>query len=336
MLKVTVLGAGSWGTALAIVLARAGHDVKVWAREKEIAFNINNIHENTMYLPGVTLPDAINAYTNLEDCMDQRDMIVFVTPSHTTREVAAKVKPLLHGKEICITASKGIENETYLTMSQVLTESLQDKIEEDHIGVLYGPSHAEEVSRYRPTLVVASANSKSTAKKIQEAFMTPMFRVYVNYDVVGVEIGGSVKNVIAIAAGVIDGANLGDNAKAALLTRGLAEIRRLGIHMGASQDTFAGLAGMGDLIATCTSQHSRNRFVGYHIGKGESLDQIIGRMNMVAEGVKTTRSVYGLAQKLGISMPITEKVYQVLFEGVDPKDAVFQLMTRDPKEELRG
>jgi len=334
--KVTVIGAGSWGTALAMVLARAGHEVQIWSREQEIAFNINNLHENNSYLPGVTLPDSIKAYTDLESCLDNRDLVVFGTPSHTTREVAAKVKPFLSGKEICVTVSKGIENETYMTMSQVLTEALQGTIIEDHIGVLYGPSHAEEVSRFKPTLVVAAANSKSTAKFIQDAFMTPMFRVYVNYDVIGVEIAGSVKNVIAIAAGVIDGAQLGDNAKAALLTRGLAEIRRLGLYLGASQDTFSGLAGMGDLIVTCTSQHSRNRYVGYHIGKGENLDDIISRMNMVAEGVKTTRSVYGLAQKLGISMPITQYVYRVLFENFDPRDAVFQLMTRDPKEEVNG
>jgi len=334
--KVTVIGAGSWGTALAMVLARAGHEVQIWSREQEIAFNINNLHENNSYLPGVTLPDSIKAYTDLESCLDNRDLVVFGTPSHTTREVAAKVKPFLSGKEICVTVSKGIENETYMTMSQVLTEALQGTIIEDHIGVLYGPSHAEEVSRFKPTLVVAAANSKSTAKFVQDAFMTPMFRVYVNYDVIGVEIAGSVKNVIAIAAGVIDGAQIGDNAKAALLTRGLAEIRRLGLYLGASQDTFSGLAGMGDLIVTCTSQHSRNRYVGYHIGKGEKLDDIISRMNMVAEGVKTTRSVYGLAQKLGISMPITQYVYRVLFENFDPRDAVFQLMTRDPKEEVNA
>ena len=335
-MKVTVIGAGSWGTALAMVLARAGHDVQIWSREQDITFSINNLHENNSYLPGVTLPDSIKAYTDLETCLDHRDLVVFGTPSHTTREVAARVKPFLSGKEICITVSKGIENETYMTMSQVLTEALQGIIIEDHIGVLYGPSHAEEVSRFKPTLVVAAANSKSTAKFVQDAFMTPMFRVYVNYDVIGVEIAGSVKNVIAIAAGVIDGAQIGDNAKAALLTRGLAEIRRLGLYLGASQDTFSGLAGMGDLIVTCTSQHSRNRYVGYHIGKGEKLDDIISRMNMVAEGVKTTRSVYGLAQKLGISMPITQYVYRVLFENFDPRDAVFQLMTRHPKEEVNA
>ncbi|TNE71257.1 NAD(P)H-dependent glycerol-3-phosphate dehydrogenase [bacterium] len=335
-MKVTVIGAGSWGTALAIVLARAEHDVLIWAREQEISFGINNFHENKTYLPGVTLPDSIVSHTDLSECLQERDLIVFATPSHTTREVASKVKPMLSGNEICITVSKGIENGTFMTMSQVLTEVLNGKIIEDHIGVLYGPSHAEEVSRNKPTLVVASANSKSTARIIQEAFMTPMFRVYVNQDVMGVEIAGSVKNVIAIAAGVIDGANLGDNAKAALLTRGLAEMRRLGMHLGASQDTFSGLAGMGDLIATCTSQHSRNRYVGYHVGKGEKVDAIIARMNMVAEGVKTTKSVHGWATKLGITMPITEAVYKVLFEDFDPRDAVFQLMTRDPKEEHRN
>lgn len=335
-MKVTVIGSGSWGTALAIVLARANHDVKLWAREKEICYGINNFHENKEYLPGVTLADSIRATTDLEESLKDRDMVVMATPSHTVREVAGRIKPMLNGDELIISVSKGIENDTLMTMSQVLTEVLDGKIIEDHIGVLYGPSHAEEVSVFKPTVVTATAYSKSTARAIQEAFLTPMFRVYTNYDVVGVEIAGSVKNIIALAAGISDGIGMGDNAKAALLTRGLAEMRRLGIGMGASQDTFAGLAGMGDLIATCTSEHSRNRYVGYHIGKGEKLEEIIDRMNMVAEGVKTTRSVYGLAQKYNVNMPITEKVYSILFEHVDPKDAVFELMTRDPKEEVMG
>lgn len=334
-MKVAVLGAGSWGTALAIVLARANHDALLWSREAEICFRINNVHENPVYLPGVTLADTIRATTNLEETLKDAEMVVFVTPSHTIREVAEKVKPFLTGNEMIVSASKGIENKTYLTMSQLLTKILQDVIIEDHIGVLYGPSHAEEVGRFQPTVVTATAYSQSTAKYIQQAFMTPMFRVYTNYDVIGVEIAGSVKNIIALAAGINDGIGYGDNAKAALMTRGMLEMRRLGTTLGASQETFSGLAGMGDLIATCTSQHSRNRYVGFHIGKGEKLDEIISRMKMVAEGVKTTASVYGWAKELGVMMPITEKVHAILFDNIDPKDAVFELMTRDAKEEIR-
>lgn len=331
---MTVIGAGSWGTALAMVLARAGHEVKIWARETEIAYRINNFHENGTYLPGVTLSDAIKGYTSLKECLHKRDIVVFATPSHTMREVAKKALPYLNGKEIIVSVSKGIEDKTFMTMSQVLSETLKSKIIEDHIGVLYGPSHAEEVSRFKPTLIVSAAYSRSTALIIQKAFMTPMFRVYVNYDLLGVEISGSVKNTIAIAAGIVDGSNLGDNAKAALLTRGMSEMRRLGTRLGASQDTFSGLAGIGDLIVTCTSKHSRNRYVGYHIGKGEKLENILSNMNMIAEGVNTTHSVYFWARQLRVDMPITDAVYGILFENIDPKDAVFDLMTRNPKEEI--
>lgn len=334
MKKVSIIGAGSFGTALSIVLARAGNDVQIWAREPEIAYRINNFHDNKAYIPGVTLPDSVRCVTKLADCLHEREVIVFATPSHAVREVAKRVKPHLSGNEVIVNVAKGIENETFMTMSQVLTEVLDGKILEDNIGVLSGPSHAEEVSRFKPTTIVSTAYSKRTARTIQETFMTPMFRVYLNYDIIGVEIGGSVKNIMALAAGIVDGAELGDNAKAALMTRGLHEMKRMGMSLGASQDTFSGLAGMGDLIVTCTSQHSRNRYVGYEIGKGRKLDDIISNMNMIAEGVKTTRSVYGWSRKLNIEMPITDAVYEVLFEGVDPKDALYELMTRNPKEEI--
>jgi glycerol-3-phosphate dehydrogenase (NAD(P)+) len=329
-----MIGAGSFGTALSIVLARAGNDVQMWARESEVAYRINNHHINDDYIPDVTLPDSITCHTELADALQDRDIVVFATPSHAVRPMAEKVKPHLNGDELIVNVAKGIENETYLTMSQVLTEVLEGKIIEDHIGVIYGPSHAEEVSRFKPTTVVATAYSKSTARTIQDTFMTPMFRVYLNTDIMGVEIGGSVKNIMAIAAGIVDGAELGDNAKAALITRGLHEMKRLGMSLGASQDTFSGLTGMGDLIVTCTSEHSRNRFVGYNIGQGKKLDNIINNMNMVAEGVKTTKSVKGWAKELGVEMPITDAVYSVLFEDKDPKDALYELMTRMAKEEI--
>ncbi|MDX1617694.1 MAG: NAD(P)H-dependent glycerol-3-phosphate dehydrogenase [Balneolaceae bacterium] len=334
MRKVTIIGAGSFGTALSIVLSRAGNEVQLWARESEIAYGINNQHRNPSYITDVTLPDSIRCFTDMEACLDGRDMIVFATPSHALREVAGKVKPHLSGEEIVVNVAKGIENDTFMTMSQVLDEVLKGVIIQDHIGVISGPSHAEEVSKFRPTTVVSTSYSKRTAGIIQEAFMTPMFRVYLNYDIMGVEIGGSVKNIMAIAAGIVDGAELGDNSKAALITRGLHEIKRLGTKLGASQDTFSGLAGVGDLIVTCTSEHSRNRFVGYHIGMGKELDDIISGMNMVAEGVKTTKSVYDWSRKLKVEMPITDAVHSVLFENKDPKDALYDLMTRDPKEQI--
>lgn len=333
-MRAVVIGAGSWGTALAVVLEQAGHDVILWGREEEIVNNINNNNRNGVYLPDLELSPAIKASTNLEECIHSREFIVFATPSHAVRILAEKVKPMLSGGEIIVNVAKGIENDSYLTMSQVLTEILGDVINEDRIGVLYGPSHAEEVALQKPTTVVAAANGKSTAKIIQQTFNTPRFRVYVNNDIRGVEIAGSVKNVIAIAAGIVDGADLGDNAKAALLTRGLIEIKRLGMKLGASSDTFSGLAGIGDMIVTCTSRHSRNRHVGFEIGRGKKLDDIISSMNMVAEGVKTTKSVYGLRNKLNVEMPITEGVYKVLFENVHPADAVNKLMTRDLKEEV--
>lgn len=333
-MKIAVIGAGSWGTALSMVLARANHDVKVWAREPEIAHNINNLHENGIYLSGVTLSDAIRCYTDLGECLDDREVVVFATPSHAVREMAINTLPYLRGDERVVSVVKGIENDTFMTMSQVLAEVLKDKIDEDHIGVLSGPSHAEEVCRFKPTLIVSTSYSRKTAQFIQKIFMTPMFRVYVNYDILGVEIAGAVKNIIAIAAGIVDGAELGDNARAALLTRGMAEIRRLGIKLGAAQETFFGLAGIGDLIVTCTSELSRNRYVGYNIGKGKKLDDIISHMNMIAEGVKTTQSVHFWAKSLNVEMPITHSVYRVLFENVDSKDAVYDLMTRNPKEEI--
>lgn len=334
MKNITIVGAGSFGTALATVLDTAGNNVQIWAREPEVVESINEHHVNPSYLSDLKLPEKIKAYNDIEHCLRNQDMVVFATPSHTLREIAAKIKPCLDGHEILVTVSKGIENDTFKTMSQILVEVMDGVTYEDNIGVLYGPSHAEEVAMLRPTTVVAAAYSSRTARIIQEAFLTPMFRVYVNNDVIGVEIGGSVKNIMAIAAGVIDGADLGDNAKAALITRGLHEMKRMGTMLGAHTDTFSGLTGMGDLIVTCTSAHSRNRFVGNEIGKGKKLDDIIKSMNMVAEGIKTTKSVYDWAVKNNVDMPITAAVYRVLFENVDPKDALNTLMTRDPKDEI--
>ncbi|TVQ69927.1 MAG: NAD(P)H-dependent glycerol-3-phosphate dehydrogenase [Balneolaceae bacterium] len=333
-MNISIIGAGSWGTALSVVVAEKGHPVRLWAREPEIVENITRHNKNGVYLPDIQLPDNVTAWSSLADALKDAEIVVFATPSHTIRNMAGEAKPLLKGTERIVTVAKGIEMDTFMTMSQVLSEVLSDVVSDDYIGVLSGPSHAEEVSRHMPTTVVSSSNSKQTALIIQKAFMTPHFRVYVNRDIIGVEVSGAVKNIMAIAAGIGDGADLGDNAKAALITRGLAEMRRLGMRLGASQETFAGLTGVGDLIVTCTSRHSRNRNVGFRIGQGEKLKDIINSMNMVAEGVKTTRSVYTWAHSLSVNMPITEKVYQVLFEDLSPEKAVHQLMTRDPKEEI--
>ncbi len=333
-MKTSIIGAGSWGTAIALLLAKNGHTINMWAREKEIVENIRKHNKNGVYLANILLPKTVTAYSELDKALEGADMVVFATPSHTIRNMAESVKPLLTGRERIISVSKGIEKDSFLTMSQVLSQVLDPVISDDHIAVLSGPSHAEEVGRNMPTTVVASSNSKKTAVFVQKAFMSPTFRVYVNRDILGVEVAGAVKNIMAIAAGIADGAELGDNAKAAIITRGLTEIRRLGLRLGASQDTFSGLTGIGDLIVTCTSIHSRNRDVGYRIGKGEKLQEITKSMNMVAEGIKTTESVYKWACTLGVNMPITEKVYQVLFTDMTPADGVHALMTREPKDEV--
>jgi glycerol-3-phosphate dehydrogenase (NAD(P)+) len=331
--KIAIIGAGSFGTAMAVVLGSKKYPVTIWAREPEVVEGINSKRFNPSYLEEVELPESVQAEKSIKKAVKGAEMIVFATPSHALREVSTKVKPLLDGNEIIVSVAKGIEKETLMTPSQILVDVLDDVMLEDHVGVLTGPSHAEEVGLGRPTTVVASAYSKRVARIIQDAFMTNRFRVYLNHDILGVEIGGALKNIMAIAAGIVDGAELGDNAKAALITRGLHEMKRMGMALGASQDTFSGLTGMGDLIVTCTSQHSRNRFVGYSIGQGKKLDDIISGMKMVAEGAKTTESVCQWSQKNGVEMPITSAVYKVLFEGVPPREMVEELMTRNPKEE---
>lgn len=334
MKKISIIGGGSFGTALAVVLGTAKYPVTIWARETEVVEGINSHNVNPAYISDVKLPDNVRASQDFKEALKDAEMVVFATPSHALREVAQKAKPFLNGREIIVTVAKGIEKDSFMTPSQILVDVLKGVVLEDQIGVLSGPSHAEEVGKFKPTTVVSSAYSKRAARIIQETFMTPAFRVYLNHDIMGVEIGGAVKNIMAIAAGIIDGAELGDNAKAALMTRGLHEMKRMGAMLGASQDTFSGLSGMGDLIVTCTSTHSRNRFVGFHIGKGKKMQEIVGGMNMVAEGVKTAHSVSVWANQNKVDMPITQAVYKVLFENVDPKDAVHELMTRNAKDEI--
>ena len=330
-MKITVLGAGSWGTTLALVLEENGHDVMCWSFNQKDIEEIQATHENKQFLPGVKIPDTIRFTSNLMESVRDTSVVAVVIPSHAVRSVITEIKDFVADSTIWITAVKGIENKTFLRMSEVIAEAANTT--PDRIAVLSGPSHAEEVSRKVPTAIVSACVDKDTARLVQNLFMRPYFRVYANMDVIGVELGGALKNIIALAAGICDGAGFGDNTKAALMTRGLVEINRLGVKLGANPDTFAGLSGMGDLIVTCMSQHSRNRYVGEQIGKGKSLQQILDEMVMVAEGVKTTESVHGLTQKVNVEMPIANEVYKTLFENKPSVEAMQDLMTRASKIE---
>ncbi|MDZ7830139.1 MAG: NAD(P)H-dependent glycerol-3-phosphate dehydrogenase [Desulfobacterales bacterium] len=331
--RIGVVGAGSWGTALAHLLGGKGYPVNLWAYEPAVKQSIEKSRENQMFLPGISLPEAITPSNDLAAVVSGKQVIVFVVPSHLMREVSGQAAAHIDPAAYVVTASKGIENKTHLTMSGVLKETLPEALA-PRISVLSGPSFAAEVAQKMPTVVTAASVEHSAAAYIQNLFSTPYFRVYTNDDLIGVELGGAVKNVIAIASGIVDGLGLGLNTRAALITRGLAEIRRLGIKLGANPHTFAGLAGIGDLLLTCTGSLSRNHTVGQKIGEGKSLDEILAEMNMVAEGVKTSKSVYNLSRKLGVDMPISHSVYAVLYEHLSPADGLYQLMTRDLKDEM--
>jgi len=331
-MKITVLGAGSWGTTLAILLASKRHEVRLWAHRPEFARALEADRENKRYLKGVLFPEKLHVVENLHDAVNAAEMIVTAVPSHALRQTAVAFADLPLSGKVIVNVAKGIERHTGKRMSEVLLETLPG-IAPEQIAVLYGPSHAEEVARQQPTTVVACSVSEATARLVQEAFHTSEFRVYVNTDLIGVEIAGSVKNVIAIAAGISDGLGFGDNAKAAIITRGLAEISRLSSKLGADPLTMSGLSGIGDLVVTCLSQHSRNRYVGEQIGKGRTLDDILGEMSMVAEGVLTSKAVLELANGLGVDMPITRAVYEMLFENKPAQQAILDLMEREPKPE---
>jgi len=331
-MKVSVLGAGGWGTTLAILLFYNGHDVTLWEYKKSYAKELNKKRINAQYLPGVKIPKELKITHDLKESTKDKNLIVLAVPSQFLRGVIKKVDYLDIRNSILVSVSKGIEKNTLLTMSQML-EDVHPLLKSSQLGVLSGPSHAEEVSRRIPTAVVAASEDPEAAKTIQIAFMNSYFRVYSSTDILGVELGGAFKNVIAIGAGIIDGAGFGDNTKAAIMTRGVAEISRLGLAMGAHPETFAGLSGMGDLIVTCMSRHSRNRFVGEQLGKGKKLKQVLKSMEMVAEGVETSRSASQLAKKYDVETPITNEVYKILFEDKDPIKATTDLMTRDMKTE---
>ncbi|NIT57713.1 MAG: NAD(P)H-dependent glycerol-3-phosphate dehydrogenase, partial [Aliifodinibius sp.] len=311
--NIAVIGAGSWGTTLAILLANKQYDVSLWVYEPEQLKLMQKQRVNHQYLPGIALPENIALTGDINTTVGSATHLVLAVPTHAMREVCTNIADKVNPEQWIINVSKGIENDTLKRMSEVIAEILP--VKNSQITTLYGPSHAEEVSKGIATAVVAASIDLQTARMVRDLFMTEYFRVYSSDDIIGVELGGSLKNVIAIAAGIADGAGFGDNTKAALLTRGLVEITRLAMTMGARQETFAGLSGMGDLIVTCMSKHSRNRHVGEQIGRGHTLDQVLGDMVMVAEGVKTTRSVHQLSEKLQVEMPISEQVYQVLFHN---------------------
>lgn len=328
--KVAILGFGSWGGTISYHLHRRGYDVHAWHKFPE---EIETMKQSGKHLlvPELVINPDVPLTDDMNSTLAQADMIVIAVPSHIVRLLLTEIKQQIPAEAILVNLAKGIENDSLLTMSQVIRE--ESDIDIKRIVTLYGPSHAEEVAKKLPTTLVASCPALKTAKIVQHAFADETLRIYTNTDILGAEIAGSLKNVIAIAAGICDGIGFGDNTKAALITRGITEITRLGVTMGAQMDTFYGLTGIGDVVATCLSRHSRNRYVGEHIGRGETLDSILSGMSMVAEGVKTAESAQQLSEKFQVDMPITQAVYEVLFHNLDPRDAVRDLMTRDLRVE---
>jgi glycerol-3-phosphate dehydrogenase (NAD(P)+) len=332
MSTVAVLGAGSWGTTLAVHLAQAGHEARLWDHDRAHLELLASTRENRKFLPGIALPPEVKVHAELEAALVGATFALFVVPSQALRDVARKVRASGGGRCLPVCAAKGLELGTLMRMSEVLREALGDP---DPV-VLTGPSHAEEVSRGIPTSVVAAARDERRSREVQVLCSTARLRVYTNDDVAGCELGAALKNVIAIAAGVCDGVGYGDNTKGALLTRGLSEIARLGVALGGRRETFFGLTGMGDLIATAMSRHSRNRHVGERLGRGETLEEVLGAMVMVAEGVTTARAARDLGRARGIELPITEQVCALMFEGRSPREALHALMTRDLKSEIQA
>lgn len=329
MEKVGIIGAGSWGTALAVVLSQNGHDVTIWSIMEEEITMLREKREHVEKLPGVKLADNVRFTTDLEETVKENDMLVLAVPSVFTRSTAKKMAPFVKENQIIVCVAKGIEEDTLLT----LTEVVEQEIPQADAAVMCGPSHAEEVGIGLPTTVVAGAKTQATAEHIQDMFMSDVFRVYTSPDVLGMELGGSLKNVIALAAGMADGLGYGDNTKAALITRGIAEITRLGLAMGARVETLSGLTGIGDLIVTCESKHSRNRRAGILIGQGRTMEEATKEVKMVVEGIYSAKAALALARKYEVEIPIIEVVNKVLFEDMPAKDAVMELMKREKKTE---
>lgn len=334
-MKIGVVGAGAWGTALANLLAEKGFKVDLWAYEEEVCDDIAQRRENRLFLPGVALSANLRPSNDLKRVAAKKEILILVVPSHVFRSVAQGLAGELGDETIVVSASKGIENRTHLTMTGILKELLAERFH-DSLAVVSGPSFAAEVAREVPTAVTVAAQGSRVGEKVQALFATPFFRVYTSGDLIGAETGGAVKNVMAIGAGISDGLGLGLNTRAALITRGITEIQRLGIRLGAEPKTFSGLAGIGDLILTCTGTLSRNWAVGNRLGQGMKLDEIISGTRTVAEGLRTTKSVYNLSRKLEIEMPIAEHVYRILYEDLDPRQALHTLMMRDLRHEHDG
>lgn len=335
MAHIAVVGAGSWGSALSSVLADNNHHVRLWGRDEQQIKEINEHHTNAKYLPGVTLPERVIGYTELKAAIVGVEAILIVVPTKAIRKVLAEIYQYLDTAVTFIHASKGIEPDSLKRISEMIEEEIPESLRKS-VVVLSGPSHAEEVSRHQPTTVTSSSLDIDAAKYVQDLFMNLHFRVYTNPDLIGVEIGGALKNIIAISVGLTNGLGFGDNAKAALMTRGLAEIARLGIKLGANPLTFAGLSGLGDLIVTCTSVHSRNYRAGNMLGQGQSLDEVLTNMGMAVEGVRTTKAVFQLANREGVEMPITTVLYDVLFNDKRPDDAAQELMGRVKTNEVEN
>ncbi len=327
-MKISVIGSGGWGTALAILLKSKGNSVTLWSWQEEESLTLKRDMENKAFLPGVKIPEGIEFTSELKTALEWGEVIVTVLPSHRMRAYAREMAPFVKGKLI-VNCTKGLEPETQKTMSLCIKEEIPDC----EVAVLSGPSHAEEVARFIPTAVVAASEDIKTAEKVQDIFMCETFRVYTSTDTLGVEIGGALKNVIALCSGMVDGIGYGDNTKAALMTRGLFEITRLGCALGAKKETFMGLSGNGDLIVTCTSMHSRNRRAGILLGQGKSLSETLDEIHMVTEGVTSCSAAYELSKATGVEMPIVNEAYAVLYEGKSPKEAVLDLMNRDKREE---
>lgn len=330
--KIAVLGPGSWGTALAKVLVENGHDVTIWGREVEQIAEINTHHTNQHYLPDLILPAELKAESDLKTAVTGADAILFVVPTKAIRSVAQQLVEVMDTKPVIIHASKGLEQGSHKRISQVLMEEIPEDKRKD-VVVLSGPSHAEEVAVRDITTITAASKNLAYAEYVQALFMNEYFRIYTNDDVIGVETGAALKNIIALGSGAIHGLGFGDNAKAAIMTRGLAEISRLGVAMGADPLTFIGMSGVGDLIVTCTSIHSRNWRAGDLLGRGHNLEEVLANMGMIVEGVSTTKAAYELSQELKVEMPITETIYKVLYEGADVKEAAKQIMLRDGRSE---
>lgn len=328
--KVAVLGAGSWGTALAMLLEGNGHDVTLWSIHEDEALRLAQTREHPSKLPGITLPKGLHITSDLETTVRENEILVLAVPSLHSRSTARKIAPFVRAGQILVNVSKGIEESTLLP----ITKQIQQEVPQAEVAVLSGPSHAEEVAKELPTTCVIGADSMEVAQRLQEVFMSRTFRVYTSLDVLGIEVGGALKNVIALAAGIADGLGYGDNTKAALITRGIAEIARLGVAMGGKIESFGGLTGIGDLIVTCASMHSRNRRAGILIGQGKSMQEAMDEVQMVVEGVYSAKAAYLLSKKYHVSMPIVEQVCAVLFDGKDPALAVDDLMLREQKSEI--